>query len=163
VGQLDLKRIARTAHVLEIDRLQDPGGEALEATRQIANVYAEHLAGVPASASARDPARDAPRGDLASGDVTRTECQISVAVSHSRQQAGQVAWVVGAVGVDLHHISGAVRERVPEPGHVRAAEAFALLAVEDRYACVPCGHEVGHHPGAIGRIVVDDQHAEAFG
>src|SRR5215204_1882313 len=69
VGQLDLEGVAARAHARQVDGLEDLGSKALEPAREIADVDPEHLAGIPATASARDSAQHAPGSDLAAGDV----------------------------------------------------------------------------------------------
>ena len=80
-----------------------------------------------------------------------------------RQQASEVGGVVGEVGVHLHHIAGAVVERVAEAGQVGRTDPVLLGAVQHRRPVVRGGQRVGELAGAVGRAVIHDEHAKAVG
>ncbi len=67
------------------------------------------------------------------------------------------------VGVHLHHVAGAVVERVAEARQVRRPDAVLLGAVQHLEPLVLGCQPIGESAGAVGRAVVDDEHAEAVG
>ncbi len=70
---------------------------------------------------------------------------------------------MGEVGVHLHHVARAVVERVAKAGEVGRADAVLLGAVQHLHPVVLGGQPIGDLAGAVGRAVVDDQHAQALG
>src|SRR5690606_20274474 len=74
------------------------------------------------------------------------------------EQARQVGGVVRAVGVHLDDGAVAAPGGPLERGEVGRAQAPFLGAVEDVDAPVVRGERVGEVPGAVGRVVVDDEH-----
>ena len=65
---------------------------------------------------------------------------------------------MGEVGVHLQHQAGAGLERPVESGDVGGAEAFLVRPPQNLDLLVPGGEPLGDLPGAVGRVVVDDQH-----
>ncbi len=61
------------------------------------------------------------------------------------------------VGVHFDHDVVASLGRPGEPGEVGAAEAVLLAAMKDVDARIARRQRVGDGPGAVGRVVVDDQ------
>ena len=77
-----------------------------------------------------------------------------------RNQRRQVRGAVRQVGVHLTDEVGVAREHAPEPVDVGPAEAPAPAAVQDVHPPRMLAREgVGHRAGAVGRVVVDDEHA----
>ena len=66
---------------------------------------------------------------------------------------------MGEVAVHLEHELGALRERPPEARDVRRADPLLRLAVEHGDPRELRGEPVGDLAGAVGRAVVDDEHA----
>ena len=106
--------------------------------------------------------KQAPVADAAAGHVARAEREVGAVVDRL-QQAGEVGGIVGEVGVHLHHVARAVVERVAEAGEVGGPDAVLLGAVEHLHPVVLGGELVGELAGAVGRAVVDDEHAKALG
>ena len=72
-----------------------------------------------------------------------------------------VGRVVREVAVHLEDQLGAVLERAAEAGEVRGAEALLARAVQDGHAVELGGERVRDVSGAVGRVVVDHEHAHA--
>ena len=64
---------------------------------------------------------------------------------------------MGEVGVHLQYEAGAGLERPVESGDVGGAEAFLARPPQNLDLLVPGGKPLGDLPGAVGRVVVDDQ------
>ncbi len=98
----------------------------------------------------------------AAGHVARAERQIG-AGSTASKQPDEVGGIVGEVGVHLHHIARAVVERVAKAGEVGRTDAVPSRAMEHLHPVVLDRETIGELAGAVGRAVVDDEHAEAVG
>ena len=70
--------------------------------------------------------------------------------------------VVREVAVHLEHELGAVVERASEPGEIRRPEPFLARPVEHVDVAELGCELVRHRSGAVGRAVVDHEHARAF-
>src|SRR5690606_41883832 len=82
----------------------------------------------------------------------------SLAAFPTRRSSDLVGGVVRAVGVHLDDGAVAAPGGPLERGEVGRAQAPFLGAVEDVDAPVVRGERVGEVPGAVGRVVVDDEH-----
>ena len=81
-------------------------------------------------------------------------------VSAADTSAGRYDGAVRQVRVHVTDEVGVAREHAPEPVDVGAAEAPAPAAVQDVHSLrMLAGEGVGHLAGAVGRVVVDDEHA----
>src|SRR5436305_6345521 len=69
VGELDLESVAVSVHLIDVDSLEYPAVEALEAAREVANRDAEDVLRVPAAAAARHPAQEAPVAHAAAAHI----------------------------------------------------------------------------------------------
>ena len=156
VGRLDLEGIAAGLQRVEVDRLQDLAAEALEAAGQVPHLHAEREAGVGAAAAADRLPQPAPVRDPAAGHVAGPDHEVGAL--GRLEQPRQVGGVMGEVGVHLQHQAGAGLERPVESGDVGGAEAFLARAAQDLDLLVPGREPLGDLPGAVGRVVVDDQH-----
>src|SRR5215203_2902647 len=76
VAQLDLEAVAVGVHLLDADCLEDAPVEALEATGQVADRYAQHALCIQAAPAREDAARQAPVGDAAARDVARAQHEV---------------------------------------------------------------------------------------
>ncbi len=123
---------------------------------------AQHQARVGGAALSDEAAQQAPVGDAAAGDVARAEREVR-AGTNGVEQAGEVGGVVREVGVHLEHVGAAVVERVAKTGEVGGADAVLLGAVQHLDPFVLGSEAVGDLAGAVGRAVVDDEHAKALG
>src|SRR5262249_58180615 len=70
----------------------------------------------------------------------------------------EVARVVAEVAVHVHEVVVVVLHRVAHGSKNSGAEAELASAVQDVDARVGGGQLVGQLAGAVGRVVVDDQH-----
>ena len=109
-------------------------------------------------------ADDAPVGDAAAGHVARAQREVGAVIAHGGEQAREVRRVVREVGVHLEDVAGAGRERAREARQVGRAEALAHGPVQHLdLARVRRGQLVGDGAGAVGGVVVDDEHPKALG
>ncbi len=160
VRRFDLERVALGVHCVEIDALEDGAAVALEAAGEIANRDAEQHARVPRTPDRDEAAAEPPVVGSAARDVARSKREVGAL--HARvDQPGHIGGVVREVAVHLEHVLGAVSKRAPEAGEVCRPQAFLPRAMEDGDKRKLFGKPVGHLAGAVGRVVVDDEHAHA--
>ena len=96
-------------------------------------------------------------GDRAAGHVARADREVG-AVLDGFDEAGQRARVVREVGVDLHEQLVAAVDADREAGAVRVAETDLLGPPEHVDAPELGAGLLGEIGGAVGAVVVDDEH-----
>jgi len=94
------------------------------------------------------------------GHVARADDQVGPRLQLG-QQRGQGGGVVGEVGVDLDDHVGTTVDGPPEPVAVRRPETPAAGPHEHVDAAELGVEAPGHVGGAVGAVVVDDEHADA--
>src|SRR5207253_71936 len=151
---------AARAHPVEVDRFQHLAPEALEASREVADVQAEHPARVCRAALADQAPHQPPVAHAAAGNVARAQCQVC-ACAHGCQQAREVRGVVREVAVHLDQKAGAAVERMAKAGQVSGPDPVLLAAVQDLHPLALARQAVGDLARAVRRAVVHHEHAMA--
>ncbi len=129
VGDLDLEHVALGADGVELDRLEHLAADALEAAGEVMDGDAEDHARVDAAAAADQ--RGAAGPSRARRRPARSASRARGRRPGGGQQLGQVARVVGEVGVHLDQQLGSLRERVAKAGAVGAAQPGFARPVQD--------------------------------
>ena len=144
----------------EVDPLQNVASEALEAAGEVAHPHAEHHSSVERAAPRDDSAQASPVRGAAAGDVAGAEREVRAAGARV-DQARHVGRVVREVAVHLEHVLGVARQQLAETREVGRTEALLVFPVEDRDPVALGGESVGEFAGAVGRVVVDHEHADS--
>src|SRR5262249_34188967 len=118
-------------------------GQAHEEAHQVVDAAADQGAG------------ERPVGDAAAGDVARADHH--VVPPHAGQHGGEVAGVVAEVGVHGHQVVVAGLQRVAHAGDDGRAQAELARPVYGVDVGVGGGELVGQLPGAVGRVIVEDE------
>src|SRR6478752_7548152 len=160
VGQLDLEGVALGGDRVEVERLEHGAPEALEAAGRILDAHPQPRRRVQRAAAGDRAANQPPVADPAPGDVAGAECDVC-ALLDGGDQPRHVRRIVREVAVHLQDELGALVERAAEAGEVRRAEPLLALAMEDGDERQLRGEAIGELPGAVGRVVVDHEHAVA--
>ena len=92
----------------------------------------------------------------AAGDVSGTDHHVMIA--HAGENRGDEAGRMAEVGVEVQEIVESVLDRVFHRLQDRRAESELAGAVDHVDARQARGDLVGELAGAVGRVVVDDQH-----
>ena len=159
VGGLDLEGVAERGDRLELDRLEHLAAKDLEAAGEVADPEPEHGARVGAAAAADQPPHRAPVGDRRRRRRSASRApgrRRSAAASRRGRSAG--SWEKSA---SIWATSSApagerdARSRRRRPGRGPPCAARCRTSTSSCSAREP----VGDLAGAVGRGVVDDQHA----
>ncbi|EAU64893.1 hypothetical protein STIAU_5457 [Stigmatella aurantiaca DW4/3-1] len=156
VGEFDLERVAGALHLAELDGLQHPAVKALEAARQIVGVHPENGARVERAAAADELPANAPVHRAPPRDVARAQHQVCSPLGRIENRR-EVPRIVAEVRVHLDDVGVARIERPAEGGQIGAAKPLLLLPVKHPDARLLGRQRVGDLPGAIRRVVIDDE------
>ena len=160
VCRLDLECVALGLDRIQVDRLEHAAPIALEATREIPDPDAEQHTRVERAAPRDDAPAEAPVRRAAAWHVPRTEREVGSRLAGG-EQARHVGRIVREVAVHLEDVLRALDKHVTEAREIRGPEALLLLAVEHRDEVELLREPVRDLAGAVGRVVVDHEHAHA--
>jgi len=156
-----LEHVARALHRIQVDGLEGRPAEQPVARRGVAHVHPQQHPDVEVPSAREQLSPERPVHDTATRDPPRADHEVGVA--QGVEQQVELLGLVGPVGVHLADHVVPLVERDPEPVLVRRPEAALLGAVQDLDGVVARGQLVGDLAGAVGRVVVDDQHPPRIG
>jgi hypothetical protein len=154
---LHLEPVALARCLAQADGLEQLVAPGLETAGQVAIGQEQHRAREQGAALTDQAPVERPADCASAGHPARAEDEVRV--THERNdEAGQVRRIVAEVGVHLDDGHGPRLVEDPlEPVAIRDPQALLGPAVEDLDLRVRRGEGVRHLPGAVGRIVVNDQ------
>lgn len=160
-AHFNLETVTVAAHLVEIDGFEHLYAEAFESAGCVSHGESGHDARVLVGEVAQQKPFHRPVDHVDALDVAGTEHE--VVLLDRFEETGQRPGVVREIRIHFEHVVIALGDGVFETGDIGRAESHFLLTFEQVDAVVAAVHHRAHRvPGAVGRIVVHDEHLQAL-
>ena len=156
-SEVDLEDVAGRGELVEVKLLEDLAAEGAVAGGGVRQAGAQRQRDVHVAAAGEDPALLGPVDHLAALDVAGADDEVG-ALGDLLEEQVQLLRGVRAVGVHLAEDLVVALQAPLEAGEVGAEQAALALPVQDVDVVVGRGQLVGLLAGAVGAVVVDDEH-----